>query len=475
LARVVVAKTPRGGKRSSADAAGLSAFCSHHKEAPTTAKADLPPRTIGGSGFAVCPSAQRSRTAINMLPAASRARMLSMRATGRRLCAFVFTVLAAGCGGKFTGGGGEGSGSGAPKQAANTNGSAGTFGAASAPAAEDGGALTDAPSGLPSVVAVGGTEGGAAPIFVGPSSSSMPESPPPSQAHLTTLAWGQICPWGMAVDATSVYWTDCGDPTGGTVQKVSKTGGAIVTLAAGDVLSGITVEGSNVYWVARTDQGSGGAIKSVSVAGGTPMVVAAQSGAPSHIVADASYVYWGDLNGGGVMKAPLGGGAATMVAPAASAFQIALGDTAIFWMDLPGLMTAPKTGGAAMSLASGFISLPPAGLAVNATTVYFSAGPPNRAGISDVPIDGGAVSSIASTHASIGGGPIAIDATRVYWADTSGAVYAAPQSGGMATLLAIGQDNVDAIAVDDGAVYWLVNGNGSLGGVMELPLSAVAW
>jgi hypothetical protein len=53
--------------------------------------------------------------------------------------------------------------------------------------------------------------------------------------------------------------------------------------------------------------------------------------------------------------------------------------------------------------------------------------------------------------ASNGGGPVAIDATRVYWADMSGAIYAAPLSGGTATLLATGQDNVDAIAVDDSA------------------------
>jgi hypothetical protein len=402
--------------------------------------------------------------------------MIPVRATGQRLCAFAVAVLAAGCGGKVTGGegaggGGEGGGSGAaPAPAAGTNGAAGTFGAAPAPAADDAGAALEAPT----VAAVSGAEGGAAPIFVGAGSSSTPEAPPPSQAHLVTLASGQMCPWGMAIDATSVYWTDCGDPTGGTVQKVSKTDGAIVTLASGDVLSGITVEGSNVYWVARTADESG-EIKTVPVAGGTPTVVAAQSGAPSHIVADASYVYWGELNGGGVMKAPLGGGAATMVAPATSAFQIALGDTAVFWMDAPGLMTAPKTGGASMSLASAFVPSPTAGLAVSATTVYFSAGARNGSGVSDVPIGGGPVTPVAGTPASIGGGPVAIDATRVYWADMSGAVYAAPLSGGTATLLATGQDNVDAIAVDDSAVYWLVNGNGSPGGVMELPLSAVGW
>jgi hypothetical protein len=57
----------------------------------------------------------------------------------------------------------------------------------------------------------------------------------------------------------------------------------------------------------------------------------------------------------------------------------------------------------------------------------------------------------------------------------SGSVYAARLAGGAAALLATGQDNVVAIAVDESSVYWLVNGNGSPGGVMALALSAVDW
>ena len=46
----------------------------------------------------------------------------------------------------------------------------------------------------------------------------------------------------MAIDATSVYWTTCGNPTGGAVMKVSKVGGQAMTLATGDRLSGIAVD-----------------------------------------------------------------------------------------------------------------------------------------------------------------------------------------------------------------------------------------
>jgi hypothetical protein len=95
------------------------------------------------------------------------------------------------------------------------------FGTASGPSGIDAGAATGRPPGTgpgTGLILGGGAEAGSGPIVVGGSSSSTAEAPPPSQAHVETLAAGQTCPWGMAIDATSVYWTDCGDPTGGYVR-----------------------------------------------------------------------------------------------------------------------------------------------------------------------------------------------------------------------------------------------------------------
>jgi hypothetical protein len=385
------------------------------------------------------------------------------------------TVLAAGCGGEATGG--EGHGSSEPNPPApSVDGSAPAgFGAGvtAGPSTSSNGAASSGAQARSPSVGGGSVEAGTGPIVVDPSSLP-PALPPPSQAHIVKLAWGHTCPWGMAIDAANVYWTDCGDPSGGHVQKMPKAGGPVVPLASGNRLSGIAVDGANVYWVAGTADASSGAIMTVPTAGGTPAVVAPESGAPAHIAVDASYVYWSDLNQGAVMRAPLGGGMPMTVASSVAPFQIALGDTAVFWMGPQGLMTAPKTGGMAMALTRPFPTLPTDGLAVNATTVYFTAGPPNgQPGVSDLPVGGGPTAIVSDDPSSPGGGPIAIDQARAYWADMSGSVYAAPLAGGRAILLATGQDNVDAIAVDDAAVYWLVNGNGSPGGVMELALSAI--
>jgi hypothetical protein len=403
-----------------------------------------------------------------------------MRAT---LCwiSAIGTVLVAACGGETVGGAGQGSGTAvgtaAPSMGTNAPAAMGGGGTAPGPAEPPaygayGAASSGGQAGSPSVVS---EEAGTEPVVVNPSSLP-PSPPPPSQAQLVTLASGHTCPWGMAIDATSVYWTDCGDPDLGHVQKVSKAGGVVVPLASGNRLSGIAVDSTNVYWVAGTADASSGAIMVVPVAGGTPTVLAPESGEPAHIAVDASFVYWGDMSpNGGILKASLAGGSPLMVAPAVAPFQIALSDTAVFWLGPQGLMTAPKTGGAAVALTRPGPTIPNNGLAVNSTAVYFTGGLPGTPGVSEVPLGGGAVVVVSqSASSSFGGGPIAVDATRAYWADISGSVYAAPLSGGSAIVLATGQDNVDAIAVDDDAVYWLVNGNGSPGGVMKLPLSAIA-
>jgi hypothetical protein len=301
---------------------------------------------------------------------------------------------------------------------------------------------------------VSGAGSGAAPVAVpvaGPAGAS-------TGPGLVTLASGQVCPWGMAIDATNVYWTTCGDPTGGAVMKVPKAGGQPMALATGDRLSGIAVDGTNVYWIAGSEDASTGAVMKVPVNGGLATTLTPRPGPPAHIAVDDTSVYWTEMMEGAVMKVALGGGTPALVASANSPWAIAVDATSVYWLG-NGVMKAAKGGGPAITLASPPPILPNAGIAVDGTNVYWSSGPPGASsGVSKVPLDGGTPTLVAEVMSTVPG-PIAVDDANIYYADGSGMVLKVPLAGGAVTTIASGQTNPDAIAVDATSVYWVDNGS----------------
>lgn len=113
----------------------------------------------------------------------------------------------------------------------------------------------------------------------------------------------------VAVDTTFVYWmnggdpnTSCSDNSTGTVMRAPLQGGTPTTLASGQSCQvALAVDATSVYWT-----NSVGSVMKAMLAGGPPVLLSSGPSLPVGLAVDSTNVYWG--SNGAILKAPIGGG-----------------------------------------------------------------------------------------------------------------------------------------------------------------------
>jgi hypothetical protein len=206
---------------------------------------------------------------------------------------------------------------------------------------------------------------------------------------------------GIAVDATSVYWTN------GDVMKVPIGGGEAKALAVANATGALAVNQTSVFWA------DSNALMKVAIAGGTPTTVA--SGSITGIALDAANLYFaGDQR---VIKVPLQGGTPTALASGQTPTNLAVDAENAYWTNAVGsggsssIMKVPIVGGIPTTLVAG-IALP-FGMALDATSLYFI----DASKVKKVPLAGGAQTTLTTETADLPFA-VAVDATSVYWTNS---------------------------------------------------------
>jgi DNA-binding beta-propeller fold protein YncE len=119
-------------------------------------------------------------------------------------------------------------------------------------------------------------------------------TPPGGTSAPTLIASDQNAPWGIALDANNVYWTNYGDGAGtGSVMKAALDGGIPIVLAAGQNFpSGIAVDDTNVYWANFGDTPNDGALMTIRIDGTGLATIATGMQEPTAIAVDATSLYF---------------------------------------------------------------------------------------------------------------------------------------------------------------------------------------
>lgn len=266
--------------------------------------------------------------------------------------------------------------------------------------------------------------------------------------------------FGIAVDDTTLYFAQEREgATPGKLLKAPKGGHGAATVLielSGRGLSPRDVVLDPPYAVTTNDwSGSGAAsVYRVPADGGLaqPFAQACDADGNGGLAVDATSVYYG-TNNGNVMRAGKSSDCGQVLATGQPGLrQIAIDGTTVFFTNdegtSHGLVSVPKAGGAATSLASESFTTA-WGVLVDGTKLLVTT---LDGRVLRMNKDGSNLEVIAAKQADPRG--LATDSTKIYWASqTSGEIWSADKVGGGLALLAKGPA-AQMVAVDVDRVYW---------------------
>jgi hypothetical protein len=144
---------------------------------------------------------------------------------------------------------------------------------------------------------------------------------------------------GIAVDATSIYWSVYGNAIGspGSILSAPIGGGPLSTLASNLLFPAeIALVGGTLYFNQPGDGVSpNGSVKSIPITGGAaPTVIRPALVAPQPLAADGAAVFYG-YDSGHLAKSPVPSGAATELYGSSMSYVVAIAvdATSVYWVD----------------------------------------------------------------------------------------------------------------------------------------------
>src|SRR5580700_3719429 len=238
---------------------------------------------------------------------------------------------------------------------------------------------------------------------------------------------------GLAVDATSVYWTNQNGASS-AINKIGKTGGTPSFVVSGTAYSNVqdvATDGNGfVYW---TLKGTNGSVQRAVPTGMSLTTIASNQGNPDWIVSNGTTVFWTNQATNQVVSAPVDAGTVT-----------------------PTRLNNTNENGTV-----------PAGIAIDSTNVYYVTKTAGGGLAEYVPLAGGPVTELGSGSYS----SIALDDSNVYWTGgfASPVVYQNGKTGTPSTVIIIASGGTLScplhLASDGTNVYFFDQGTDSSGNV----------